>query len=127
MDARGALSELAELSAQIEAAAVVRGGTVEGELGDPALVARLVRAADELLGAAAGARPGGPEVERVEVVLPDGGVFVVRGEDRVAVAATVPEPTPGLVLYDLRTCLRRIDDEPAAAPKRRRKKTDADA
>ena len=127
MDARGALSELAELSAQIEAAAIVRGGTVEGELGDPALVARLVRAADELLGAAAAVRSGGPEVERVEVVLPEGGIFVVRGEERLAVAATVPEPTPGLVLYDLRTCLRRIDEDSAGTSKRRRKKTDADA
>ena len=127
MDARGALSELAELSAQIEAAAIVRAGEVEGELGDPALVARLVRAADELFGAAADVRPGGAEVERVEVVLPEGGVFAVRGGERVAVAATVPEPTPGLVLYDLRTCLRRIDDEPAPAPKRRRRKPDADA
>jgi len=127
MDARGALSELAELTAQIEAAVIVRAGTVEGELGDPVLVARLVRAADELLGAAAGVRSGGSAVERVEVVLPEGGIFVVRGEERLAVAATVPEPTPGLVLYDLRTCLRRIDEEPVATPKRRRKKTDADA
>jgi hypothetical protein len=125
MDARAALAELAELSAQVEAAAVVRGGTVEAEIGRAGAAARLARAADELFTAAAGVRPGGPEVERVEVVLAEGGVFAVRDGERVAVAATVPSPTPGLVLYDLRTCLRRITEEPA--PKRRRKKADPDA
>jgi hypothetical protein len=127
MDAGAALAELAELSAQIEAAAILRDGAVEAELGDPALVGRLARAADELLSAAESVRPGGPEIERVEVLLPESGVFAVRGGGRVVVAATVAEPTPGLVLYDLRTCLRRIADEPASAPKRRRKKADADA
>jgi hypothetical protein len=125
MDAEAALAELAELSAQVAAAAIVRGGAVEAGLGDPGLVERLARAADELLGAAAGVRRGGPDVERVEVVLPEGGVFAVRGGERVAVAATVPEPTPGLVLYDLRTCLRRIDDAPPTR-KRRRRKADSD-
>ena len=122
MDAQAALTELSELSAQVETAVVLRAGAVEGSLGQPDAVERLARAADALLGAAAGGRPGGPEVERVEVVLPVGGVFVVRDSERVAAATTVPEPTAGLVLYDLRTCLRRIED---TAPKRRRKKADA--
>ena len=106
----------------MENAVVLRGDSVEGSLGRPDAVERLARAADGLLAAAAAVRPGGPEVERVEVVLPAGGVFVVRDGDRVAAATTVPEPTAGLVLYDLRTCLRRIEEP---APKRRRKKTDA--
>jgi hypothetical protein len=123
MDAAAALAELSELSAQVEAAAVLREGAVEAAIGNPEQVERLVRAADGLLAAAAGLRPGGPEVDRVEVVLPEGGVFVVRAGGRTAVATTVPEPTAGLVLYDLRTCLRRIEADPA--PKRRRKKADA--
>ena len=122
MDAQEALAELSELSAQVENAVVLRGDSVEGSLGRPDAVERLARAVDGLLAAAAAVRLGGPEVERVEVVLPAGGVFVVRDGDRVAAATTVPEPTAGLVLYDLRTCLRRIEEP---APKRRRKKTDA--
>ena len=125
MDAAAALKELSELSAQIEAAAVLRDGAVEATVGNTDVAERVARAADGLLATAAAVRPGGPEVERVEVVVPDGGVFVVRAGSRTVVAATVPEPTAGLVLYDLRTCLRRIEDEPA--PKRRRKKADADA
>jgi hypothetical protein len=38
-------------------------------------------------------------------------VFVVRDPDRAVVATTRPEPTVGLVFYDLKTCLRS-----AAAP-----------
>lgn len=125
MDAQAALAELAELSAQVEAAAVVRGGVVEAGIGDARAVERLARAADELFAAAGGLRPGGPELERVEVVISEGGVFAVRDGERVAVAATVTEPTPGLVLYDLRTCLRRIAEEPPA--KRRRKTAGPDA
>jgi predicted regulator of Ras-like GTPase activity (Roadblock/LC7/MglB family) len=125
MDAAAALAELAELSAQVEAAAVLRDGAVEATVGNADLADRVARAADGLLAAAEAVRPGGPEIERIEIVLPDGGVFVVRAGARTVVAATVPEPTAGLVLYDLRTCLRRIVDKPA--PKRRRKKADTDA
>ena len=39
------------------------------------------------------------------------------------VAITPPEPTSGLVVYDLRTCLRAVAAA-AEKPKRRRKKAD---
>jgi hypothetical protein len=42
------------------------------------------------------------------VSLEAGSVFVVREGGRTAVATTVPEPTAGLVVYDLRTALRRL-------------------
>ena len=122
MDAAAALAELSDLSAQVRAAAILRDGAVEAAFGPGA--ERLAETAESLLAAAANVRPGAPDVERVEVVLPEGGVFVVQAGGRVAVATTVPQPTAGLVLYDLRTCLRRIDDGPPA-PKRRRKKPDA--
>lgn len=125
MDAAAALAELAELSTQVEAAAVLRDGAVEATVGNADLADRVARAADGLLAAAEAVRPGGPEIERIEIVVADGGVFVVRSGPRTVVAATVPEPTAGLVLYDLRTCLRRIEDPPA--PKRRRKKADSGA
>ena len=54
-------------------------------------------------------------------------MFVVSEGGRVAVATTVPEPTAGLVVYDLRTALRRLDEEPARKPARKRKKDAADA
>jgi hypothetical protein len=46
-----------------------------------------------------------------------GSVFVVRDGDRLIAATTTPEPTVGLVFYDLKTCLRSIDE-----PKRPRRR-----
>jgi hypothetical protein len=43
----------------------------------------------------------------------------------VIAAITAASPTSGLVLYDLRACLRRLAAEPPK--KRRRKRDDADA
>jgi hypothetical protein len=121
MDAKEALSELMELSSQVEAAAVLRpDGTVEAAT-DDAVGARLADAARDLLATAAGVRPSA-EVTRVEVALPAGSVFVVREGERSVVATTISEPTAALVLYDLRTCLRRID-----APKRRRRRKPKEA
>ena len=66
------------------------------------------------------------EVSRVEVELEEGALFVVREGGHTIAARTGPEPTAGLVVYDLRTCLRSID---APAPKKKRatraKKEDA--
>jgi hypothetical protein len=43
-------------------------------------------------------------------------VFVVLDGDRMAVATTGADPTVGLVFYDLKTLLRQIGDDGAAAP-----------
>jgi hypothetical protein len=43
------------------------------------------------------------------------------------VARTVPEPTAGLVVYDLRTALHRLDEDQPVAAKARKKRDDADA
>jgi len=70
------------------------------------------------------------DVSRVEVVTETGGVFVVVEGGRTAVATTVPEPTAGLVIYDLRTALRRLAEEPApekAKPKTKKEKEVSDA
>jgi hypothetical protein len=69
----------------------------------------------------AGGIHSGAEVSAVEVELEDGALFVVRGSGRTVAAVTGPGPTAGLVLYDLRTCLRRIEEAEAAKPKRRRR------
>ena len=47
-------------------------------------------------------------------------MFVVRDGERLIAATTTPEPTVGLVFYDLKTCLRSITEpEPEPKPKRR--------
>ena len=78
----------------------------------------------DLLAAAADVRPSG-EVSRVEVALEEGSVFVVLEGGRTAVATTVPEPTAGLVLYDLRTALRRLEEAPASSKPKKKGKADA--
>jgi len=122
-----ALAELMHLSSQIEDAAIVGGaGFVLASSGAPERGERLARIASELLTAAGDVRPAA-DVSRIEVSLGSTSVFVVSEGGRVAVATTVPEPTAGLVVYDLRTALRRLDDEPAPRPPRKKRKDAADA
>ena len=117
MDATQALAELAELSSQVERAVVLDAtGTVlaatGGEGGDA-----LARSAVDLLAAAGELHPSAGDVTRAEVELAEGGLFVLREGDRTIAATTGPNPTSGLVVYDLRTCLQGIDEK---KPKRRR-------
>jgi hypothetical protein len=113
MDVADALAELTELSSQVEAAAILDGGRVAGTVGPGAEA--LASAAGPLLAAARAVRPDGPAVTRVEVALPEGGVVCVVEGARSAVARTVPGATAGLVVYDLRTCLRRLAGAPEGA------------
>jgi hypothetical protein len=111
MDASAALSELLGLSTQVvEAVITAPGGAVEAAhaSGDERSRA-LVTAGEELLAAAAPLRPDSP-VERVHVELGRGSIVVVRERGRSIVATTVPEPTVGLVAFDLRTALRRLEE-----------------
>ena len=68
-----------------------------------------------------------PGVSQLEAATLTGSVFVVRDGDRLIAATTTPEPTVGLVFYDLKSCLRAIE-VPAPKPPRKRtpakKKTD---
>lgn len=128
-----ALDELTTLSSQIAEAAILGGsGFVLACTGTPERGEQLARVAADLLAAASDVRPSGAGVSRVEVGLGDTSVFVVVEGGRTAVATTVPEPTAGLVVYDLRTALRRLDEqapEHAQKPgkKDRDKEKDADA
>jgi hypothetical protein len=63
----------------------------------------------------------------VQTATPEGSVFVVRDERHLVVAVTRPEPTVGLVFYDLKTCLRLVGEEPAKKPARRRRKKEEEA
>ena len=121
MDASQALADLTEISSQIEAAVLFdAAGVVQGStLADADASAELVRTAGELLEAAAAFRSGETEVTQLEASTQDGSVFVVRDDGRGVVATTAPEPTVGLVFYDLKSCLRGAAEEPK--PKRRRR------
>jgi hypothetical protein len=50
-------------------------------------------------------------------------VFVLREGDKLIAATTVPDPTVGLVFYDLKSALRAADDaKPKRKPRARAKK-----
>jgi len=125
MDAAQALADLTEISSQIREAALVGpdGETIAGS-------ESLARAARELIEAAGAVRTEGV-VSQVEVSTAAGSLFVVRESDRLVAATTDPEPTVGLVFYDLRATLRSAfdGDEPAEEkkPRRRRAKKDEEA
>ena len=114
MDAAQALADLTEISSQIEAAVLFGDdGAVAGStLADDGAAQELARAALELLEAA-----GGASVTQVEASVREGSVFVVRDGARGIVATTSPDPTVGLVFYDLKSALRGAGEK----PKRRRK------
>ena len=104
VDVASALADLTEISSQIEAAAVL-GST----LGAEPETERLVQAGVGLLEAAT-SRFGssGRSVTQLEAALREGSLFVVREDALGIVARTSAGPTSGLVLYDLRTCLRAV-------------------
>jgi len=121
MDAAAALADLTEISPQVEGAVLLEaeGAVLASTLGNEEASIRLARTALDLL-AAAPAALGGEQrtLEQLEVALPVGSVFVAREAERAIVATTGPSPTSGLVLYDLRSCLRSLDPPPP--PKRTR-------
>lgn len=147
MDAAQAIADLTEISPQVRQVVVVAGnGSIQGSnLGDDADAQRLADGARRLIDTAEELRPG---VAQLEAATPEGSVFVVRDGDRMIAATTTPEPTVGLVFYDLKTCLRSVHPatrsrrskaapsvdsgsvEPTPAkpkPRTRKKKEDADA
>ena len=127
MEPNEALAELLDLSSQIEDVAILgESGFVLASSGAPERGEQLAGIAAQLLAAAGDVRPSG-DVSRVEVTLGSSSVFVVSEGGRTAVATTVPEPTAGLVVYDLRTALRRLDEEPARKPSKPRKRRSPDA
>src|SRR4051812_8864684 len=112
MEPTDVLAELTALSSQIDEVAILGGsGFVLASSGSPERGEQLARVAAELLAAAADVRPGGRDVSRVEVRLPEASVFVVTDGSRSAVATTVAGPTAGLVVYDLRTALNRLEEK----------------
>jgi len=124
MEAAQALADLTEISTQIKAAALFRAdGSIDAStLADGT---RFVEAARALLSAADGVRT--EPLVQLEAATADGSVFVVRDGERLVAAVTGPEPTVGLVFYDLKSCLRssaeseELEKPKRAAPKRKPK------
>lgn len=122
MDAATALADLTEISSQVEAAVVLDGGgaVVGSTLADAERGERLARAAVDLLGTADKRfQSGSRTLTQLEAALREGSIFVVREEGLSIAATTSPEPTSGLVFYDLKTCLRSLAAAKPARPKRR--------
>jgi hypothetical protein len=118
MDAAQAIGELTEISPQIQrVVALAADESILGSnLPDEAAARQLAEGAAQLVAAARTMRP---DIEQLEAATVSGSVFVVRDGGRTIAATTTPEPTVGLVFYDLKTCLRPIDEPPPATPKKR--------
>jgi predicted regulator of Ras-like GTPase activity (Roadblock/LC7/MglB family) len=117
-EAHTALAELTEISSQVEAAVLFdrSGAVTEATLPDVA-AARLASSARALLESAEQLRDG--ELTQIEAATSDGSLFIARDGERLIAAVTRPEPTAGLVFYDLKSCLRRVAEKPKPKPKRR--------
>jgi len=104
--AETALAELTEISSQVEAAVLFNrdGAVATSTLSDEA-AARLASSARALLEAAEQMRKG--ELAQLEAATAEGSLFVVRDGNRLIAASAGPEPTAGLVFYDLKSALRR--------------------
>ena len=74
---------------------------------------RLFEAAEEGEREGPGARP----LTQLEASTLEGSIFVVRDGERLIAATTPPDPTVGLVFYDLKTCLRQTAAAPEPASK----------
>jgi len=118
MDGTQAIADLTEISSQIESVVLLDGkSAVAGStFTDDAAATRFAEAAKALLDAAEALREGGEPLTQLEAETPEGSVFVLREGDRLIAATTVPDPTVGLVFYDLKSALRTAED---AKPKRK--------
>jgi predicted regulator of Ras-like GTPase activity (Roadblock/LC7/MglB family) len=118
MDAAQAIADLTEISPQVRDVAVIGadGMVVGSNLSDESRAKRLADAAQKLVATAEELRPG---VAQLEAATLTGSVFVVRDGERLIAATTTPEPTVGLVFYDLKSCLRSVDEPKKPAPRKR--------
>ncbi len=135
MDPAEALEDLKQISTQVQQVVIFDEGgrVVASTLGDGRAAEAMADAAARLLEAAA---ESSKAVVQLEAALGEASVALVTDGGRTIAATTTPEPTIGLVLYDLRTCLRSLAAEPeqpkaakrASAPRRKKAESkDADA
>jgi predicted regulator of Ras-like GTPase activity (Roadblock/LC7/MglB family) len=138
MDAQQALADLTEISSQIQAAVIFddKGKVVGSTVGDDARAQELADGAVQLLEQASSLKTGDAPLTQVEIATDEGSLFVVLDKKTRIAATTPPEPTVGLVFYDLKSTLRSLTPKPRRAPAKkpaaqkkkpapRRKKPDA--
>jgi predicted regulator of Ras-like GTPase activity (Roadblock/LC7/MglB family) len=137
MDAAQALGDLTEISSQVVHVAIIEGdgSVLATTISDASRASRFVQGVTTLLVEADDVRQvrGLPGLSQLEAATHEGSVFVVRreaagGGTRIIAATTRPDPTVGLVFYDLKHCLRSIDDvggTPNGTRRRTRKKAEA--
>jgi predicted regulator of Ras-like GTPase activity (Roadblock/LC7/MglB family) len=114
MEAAQALADLTEISSQIESAVLVGadGSVAASTFADAERGSSVAEAALELLREADQGRPeGSAGLVQIQAATPEGCVFLVREGAHVVAAVTRPDPTVGLVFYDLKTCLRLVGEE----------------
>jgi len=131
MDVESALADLTEISAQVESAVVVAGdgSVLASTFAGDEQARRLAQIGLDLLAAGADVGPTGDHrLTQVEVALRRASVFVVRDGEYALVAIVAAGSPSGLVLYDLRSCLRAINEPKRPARRGRTStKTTADA
>jgi len=122
MDASQALADLTEISSQIEQVAIVGGdgAVLASTFGDGERAQRFADGARRLVDEAETVREarGLGGLGQLEAATLGGSVFVVRENNRLIAATTKPEPTVGLVFYDLKHCLRSIEEPATKSPVR---------
>ena len=112
--AEKALSELTDISSQVRAAVLFDGGGNVLASTLPAERAEGFAAAAKLLWQQAEVvrDDDAAKLTQLEAATKDGSVFVVREAEQTLAAVTLPEPTAGLVFYDLRSALRAAGEKP---------------
>jgi hypothetical protein len=104
VDADAALKGLTEISSQVEAAVLLAadGTTLASTIEDGERRDRLAAAIRALVEASS---EDGRRLVQLEAATSEGSVFVAQDEARLVAAVTKPEPTAGLVFFDLKSCL----------------------
>jgi predicted regulator of Ras-like GTPase activity (Roadblock/LC7/MglB family) len=129
MDAAQALADLTEISSQVTEVAILDrdGSLLASTATDPGHAERFVAGVQRLLEEAdrISTTRALPEPAQLEVSTHEGSVFVVRRDGRTIAASTRPDPTVGLVLYDLKHCIGSLDEAPAAASSGKRPARDS--
>ena len=119
MDGHEALADLKQISVQIETAVIAEhsGVVLACSPDDTATGELLCRLALEIWEAADSSRRdlGRDALTQVELSTAQGSVFVVRDSRHVLLATTAPDPTVGLVFYDLKSALHALDGQPGVA------------
>ena len=113
------IDELIEISSQIDAAVLFDGtGKVIASTLPDDRAARLASRARALFDEAGRVGEGDPT--QLEAATAAGSLFVVSDGKNLIAASTSPEPTAGLVFYDLKSTLRaaaKPEPKPKAKPK----------